>query len=405
MKHFKRKVFLLFLITGAVLLDSCMPISLVTSTSTPASTNNGACIPPVANLAYPVGIPASLNAKSAEIAPLGGWQLQDSLPESTGAYFPQLVTTTKEVWVLAIAAKKVFRYRTDIREWKSYDTVNNFSVIPRNLFRTRDGTLWGIDSAPFGTDLNQNVPFLSSYNATTDHFEFVTDVDSLLMRGMAISDPAQVAEDKGGILWFFGSVSGGNDVGLYSFDPQIRKAEKRLSLRMGASYVGPVAAPNGNLWFYDGWENRLNTYSPVTDEVQPYSGLPIFQKSEAVINLFFGRNNRLWIDNKGWLDFTNPAKPVWYQIIPSPVFLTDNGWFQSPGDGLPSRYGWDLPLAISQTSNGWLWFTTSHGTIRLDPAEEEWCLFTSGTSPVVEDGNGYLWIVVFDKLYKYNLKP
>ena len=68
----------------------------------------------------------------------------------TGIYYPQIVTRPKEVWVLALASKKVFRYNVDTNEWKNYNTIDNFSVIPRNLFRAHDGTLWGIDSISLG---------------------------------------------------------------------------------------------------------------------------------------------------------------------------------------------------------------------------------------------------------------
>ena len=150
---------------------------------------------------------------------------------------------------------------------------------------------------------------------------------------------------------------------------------------------------------------KFTIYSPTTEDVQQYLGLPLFDKSTAVSVLFFDRNGRLWIDNKGWLDFTNPAKPIWYEIIPSPVFLTNDGWFDIRiGDGQISKYGWLVPSEISQSTNGWFWFTTGRDDW-LNPKKGEWCLFTTGSSPVVEDNDRNLWIVVFDKLYKFQLEP
>ena len=404
MTSIKRKI-VRYLLILVLLLSACSPAAHAGST-TPASSMNGSCIPPVAALAYPVGIPPSPNAKNTEIAPSGGWQQQAVLPGSTGIDYPQIFTRPGEVWVLAVDAKKVLRYRIDSHEWKSYNTMDDLSVVPRNLFRTHDGTLWGIDSVSFGADSKRSFSFLSRYNAVTDKFEFVTDNNGLLAEGMAISDPIQVTQDSENGLWFFGSRPGDDSVGLYSFDLTTHRAEKRLSFRIGASYVGPVVAPGGDIWFYNGWERALFIYSPAAREVRQYYGLPIFDKYTSVNILFFDRDGRLWLDNKGWLDFADPAKPVWYETIPSPVFLTDNGWFDIRiGDGQVSRYGWEVPSWISQSSNGWFWFTTGRGTIRLEPQNGEWCLFTTGGSPVVEDDNKNLWIAVFDKLYKFQLEP
>ena len=415
MKESIRNTSLCLLLTSITLLNSCRQVSSISSqvvstvglTATPESTARS-CIPPVANLAYPVGVLPSANAKEPDIAPLGGWQLQASLPEPAGIEPLQLVTRPNEVWILVSNANKVFRYRTDIHEWKGYNSIDNFSVVPENLLRTNDGTLWGIGTVSYGADSNRSFPtLLSRYNETTDQFEFVRDVDGLLDKITLISVPGYISEDAGDMLWFFGMSSGGNDVGLYSFAPLAQKAEKRLSLPMGLSYAGPVIAPDGTIWFYSGGaEKQLLNYSPTTRQVQPYLGLPIFEKSEAVSSLFFDRDGRLWIDNKGWLDFTYPAKPVWYSIIPSPTFLTDNAWIDGLGDS-PSGigYGWDLPTIISQSSNGLFWFTTGHGIIRLDLKKGEWCWFTTGSSPVVEDKDKNVWIVVFDKLYKYHLEP
>jgi hypothetical protein len=149
----------------------------------------------------------------------------------------------------------------------------------------------------------------------------------------------------------------------------------------------------------------LFIYSPVAHESRVYYGPPSLERVGTPGTLYFDREGRLWLSNKGWLDFKDPANPVWYEIIPSAVFLTDNGEFVGDNpEGSRSRYGWREPSKIYQSSNGWYWFTAD-GIIRLDPQEAEWCRFTTGRSPVVEDEDGYLWIVVYDKLYKYDLEP
>jgi streptogramin lyase len=337
-----------------------------------------------------------------------------SLPESLGGYIPGVVTRSEEVWIDAgFDTKKVFRYHTDSRRWQTYNSIDGIAAMPEALFVSRDGTLWGIGVDTFGPEFAPRLPLLSRYDEKNDRFEFIIDVDGILVGIGLLRNLLPISEDQTGLLWFFGSRYGddglGDDsVGLYSFDPATLKAEKRISLPRGYPYTGPVAGPDGMIWYYNGSGERgkLFTYSPITREVQPYYGIPSFERIGSPISLFFDQDGRLWADNKGWLYFADPENPIWYEIIPSTAFLTDQGAFRTDDvEGPRSRYGFTPPIHISQSSNGWMWFTTLDGTIRLDLENEEWCLFTTGSSPVVEDDEGNVWISVFDKLYKYQLEP
>jgi hypothetical protein len=367
------------------------------------------CIPPVAKIAYPV-IPASPGGdKGLTIGPLGGWRVESSLPEPLELdHASQILIMGASIWILPSDVTKIFQYDMNTQEWKIYTTINNYFAVPATLFITKDGTLWGIDTRTEDFASRDQFSLLSKYNEITDRFEFVKDTDSVLENVSPTSYPPYVAEDQNGLLWFFGSLPRDTDVNLYSFDPTSRKARINLTLSQPDWFPEPslAIAKDGAIWFANGGpKKQLVTYWPDTHQLKLYSGLPNLNEIGGAGYLFFDRTGRLWLSNKGWLDFTNPNEPTWYEIIPSPVFLTDHGWFPALGDGLPSRYGWVAPYEISQTSNGWLWFTTSTGTIRLDLEKEEWCLFTTGISPVAEDENGNLWIVVFGKLYKYRLNP
>jgi len=373
-----------------LLLNSCGKV--------PSELANGTCILPVEKIAYPIGISPYPEKEISQIGPLGSWQFQASLPEpSEKGDASQLVARSSDLWILPLFSTKAFRYSTDTDEWQIYNTIDGFTVVPQNIFLAEDGTLWGFGTITKNLDSQINISFLSQYNENNDQFEFVQDTDGLLDEILVISFPARLSEDDKGIFWFFGSLPGGDDVGLYSFDPSTRKATKHLSLPIGFVYAGPVVDRDGIIWFYHGEpeEGQLLKYSPTTHRIQPYIGLPNFDELGDISLLFFDQEGNLWLDNKGWLDFTSdPANPVWYKMIQSPVFLTDRG-------GGEAKYGWLTPFHISQSSNGWFWFTTIDGTIRLDLKRGEWCKFTTGSSPVVEDKDGNLWVVVFDKLYKY----
>jgi hypothetical protein len=372
----------------------------------PSNSIDSPCIPPVVNIAYPVDIPKSLNGESNDIFPLGDWKFEANLPEESNGSIPQIITKSQEVWVLSDELEYVYSYSTETKKWEGYNTIENVSAVPRSLFLSKDETIWGFGVSSSGVDANDKIPLISRYNENSDQFEFVTDIDGVLLDLRLIRIPPNVSEGQDGLLWFFGSRIGDIGVGLYSFNPSSLKVEKWLYWSSNHSYTGPVVSPEGLIWYFQGDLNNqhLHSFSHDTEEIQTYYGIPDFERVGRPINLYFDHEGRLWADNKGWLDFENPDNPVWYEIIPNPVFLTDQGAFHPDTiDGSISKYGFSPSVYISQSSNGWLWVTTFHGTIRLDLEEGIWCKFTTGSSPVVEDGEGYVWIVIFDKLYKYQL--
>lgn len=397
MKNVTKCLLFYLSITCIILLNSCG--------RAPVKHANDACIPPVERLAFPLDANSSSNEVRPEILPLGDWQFQAALPKaSKRENTPQIIARSKEVWILPLLGTEVFRYRTDTKKWKTYRAIDTIAAVPRNLFLTRNEALWGLGVITKDLDSEIEVSFLSRYNDQVDQFESVRDIGGILDNVLVISSPQYVSEDEMGQFWFFASSPSDEDVGLYSFDPSSQKAEKHLSLPPGLVYAGPVAKNEDEIWFYSGGsERQLLKYSASTHQVEPYYGPPSFEEIGHITLLFSDKDGKIWLDNKGWLDFKEAEHPTWYEIIRSPVFLTDNGWYPN-SDGVPSRYGWSVPFSISQSSNGWFWFTTIHGIIRLDPKKEEWCMFTTGSSPVVEDNEGNIWIVVFDKLYKYQLE-
>lgn len=364
------------------------------------------CVPPVVKIAYPVGIPRASEQKPQRTFPPSSWQKEASLPEDIADDITDFVVNGESVWLSSYNARKVYRYSQTTQTWKSYDTISNTPTIPKNFFVSRSGKLWFIDTYNFDDHAKKEYPLFGYFNATTDQFEFISDQENLLTRGMTgISLSNHYIEDPTGKIWFFGQKPNSEEVGLYSFDLVTNKAEKYLSLRIGYPYEGPIVASNGDIWFYNGKDEHLSIYSPTTNQVKPYNGLPGFKRIGGHI-LYLDRNNRLWVGNKGWLDFMNPNEPIWFEILASPVFVTDQGNFITDNpEGLRSKYGIELPYNILQSSNGWYWFSLPNGIVRLDPQKEEWCKITTGSSSVIEDQEGNLWIIVFGSLYKSNREP
>lgn len=133
--------------------------------------------------------------------------------------------------------------------------------------------------------------------------------------------------------------------------------------------------------------------NPFQESVNWLNGLSHEDLRDA-LNLYVDRMGRLWVDDRGWLDFSNPNNPQWHKVVRSPVFLSDA---ISP----ENQYGWSRPYQMFQSSDGAYWFSDANvGMVRLNPRTGEWCKFTTGDSSITEDKQGNLWIAVFGKLYK-----
>jgi hypothetical protein len=192
---------------------------------------------------------------------------------------------------------------------------------------------------------------------------------------------------------------------IVSFNSTSLQAVRQLPAPQD-SYWGDIAiAPDGAVWIADWGAGQLVRYDPTTGQATPYVGnfwtrqdfsQEAFEGS--IGNLYFDRSGRLWIQDRGWLDFTTRGQPMWYQVVRSPVFIDDQVHPES-------QYGWYRPSTTYQSSNGFFWFGYPAGMVRLDPESGEWCRFTTASGPIAEDEDHNLWIAVFNKLYKYSLEP
>jgi hypothetical protein len=188
---------------------------------------------------------------------------------------------------------------------------------------------------------------------------------------------------------------------LYRFDPSIGKLSRHLKdirLSGGASLA---VASNNDVWIFDPFiDEKLIQYNPTTEIFRnDFINLSAWAIQNWNGDLYFDRSGKLWSGKDGWLDFTNPDLPVWYQIIPSPVFISD---YYDGGN----QYVWANPSHIYQSSNGWYWFSfPSIGIVRLNAETGDWCRFTNKYSQVVEDNQQNIRVVIEGKIYVYKLKP
>ena len=360
------------------------------------------CAPPLFKVAMPIvtSLPGSTaSVKSRDIKPMAGWVDVTDLPLTAGEHnVNKMVFKDNDIWMTFSSTQKVFRYRMNESKWNVYSAVGTFNGSPDNLFVAQDGTLWGynIYAASF-QDASPEQPSLSRYNNVTDQFDAVWD--KTYSSKQIPNFDSNFVEDPHGLLWVL------TQDALYSFDPKTLHAEQHSSFASGGFTTSLALAPDGSLWFFDTAKNHLVQYFPATGETRPYLGYPTVQdlkSSGSSFKLYFDHDWRLWVDKTGWLDFTNPKQPTWYQILPSSTFITEVVNYDTNPQ---PKYLFSLVENMYQSSNGWYWFASSAGIVRLNFEKEEWCLVTSEESPIVEDSQHNLWIAVFGKLYKYHLQP
>jgi streptogramin lyase len=368
--------------------------------------SNSECIPPPINLEFPVGVTEVAGIEREEIPPTSGWKAVADLPD-LGSVQSLVARPSNEIWLTT--GYEAMRYRTDTGEWTSYTTIDGLEAQPGGFCLARNGILWGVD---FNTEsLRLETPLWSRYNEAIGQFEFVRDQQGILYSFLPVKSPPECEEDQNGIFWMIAQDrSENNQTALVSFDPSSLLATRHLLAPAGSFYEDLAIGPDGVIWIADGI-GQLIRYDPTTGEASPYENYYVYEGhvwerpylslealSDGLDNLYFDHSDRLWIQDRGWLDFTTPGRPIWHQIVRSSVFIDIYGVPES-------QYGWSRPFRTYQSSNGHFWFSSPAGMVRLDPENGEWCKFTTSSSLIAEDEDHNLWIAVFNKLYRYSLEP
>jgi hypothetical protein len=371
--------------------------------------NSESCLTPVEKIAFPVGIPLNKSDEVKIIPPQGEWVKKATIPEDISHWTPSLLLVGNEIWVYNIG-ENLLIFNLETNKWKEIKNFDSKQIIPNTIFNTKNGQLFGFDFF-LQMKTGESQYLISIYNKNTSKFEQIPDESNNLAKVTAYGFPLTIAEDTNGELWFFGYGYKDKTFSLYSYDPVNNLLIQRQDLLKGDTYIGPVISPNQDVWFYQRSENKLFYYSIKDKTMNTYYGLPDFTQlihdRKSVMTLFFDTDGQLLVDNLGWINFSDPTNPLWYEIIPSPEFVTDQAdyYTDNPEGFRPkTRYALERPLHIFQSSDGNLWYSVYHGIIRLDRKTEQWCKISTGFSEVVEDSQNNLWIVLPDGVYSEHIQ-
>jgi len=417
---------MLILALGIAFVRYKPPFSALTSPSPDmtAFSTTGGCIPPYTNLAFPERAGEIEKQPNTQIPPSDWEYVTDVSKPSEGPTMFAFTVSGYEVWISYQANKtnqKKLLSRYDLKKntWEHYEVPENFTSLPSTLFVSKvTGELWGYYS--FYSDvyssfspaqyLKDGTPLLVRYNSSKNRFDPVVDENGILQTPKIIY--GEIAEDEDGLFWMFSKERPSDEsLTLYSLDPQTLQA-KKYDLHIN-SFPVLYSSSGGKLWITDWSRHRLILYNTRTHKTQYFDSIRTIRSVETlipfkeVINqdsspLYFDNSNRLWFGYTGWLDISNTEDINWYKVIVPPEFVVYT-------ESIAPFYMMSPPSyqSIYQSSNRWVWFSTIDGVIRLKIGDDfrngEWCKVTNGQSKVIEDQQGNLWMVVFNKIYKYQL--
>lgn len=365
-------------------LTACSPV-VSPPPDNQGSTSAEKCISPVVNLAFPRE-EASAPQNNEALLPMG-WAEITTLPnelyDKVNDLSLELIRwqdNHDEIWVFS--DQYAFIYRPDMATWVRGPIIP-FAGAHRNVAMTEDGTIW------YGSSDNRDPYLIYRYEESNGQFKSAVEKRGAFTSAYVVD----LEVDHKGLLWLLVHESENNNdiVSLYSFDPVKSELLRHIS---DVVYSNIVIANDDSVYAMK-TVDKLMHYFPATKQSETYD-LPTDNDSAGnPVSLYLDGRSRLWVSDRGWFDFSSNENPLWFTIIRSPIFID---YIHPHG-----RYVWFRPEILLESSNGLLWFASSKGTVQLDPATGQWCLFTTYASQLLEDHNHNLWMLINGALYNYHL--
>jgi hypothetical protein len=336
------------------------------------------------------GFPVRLEQPLPDYHPIypegGGWVHIADIPD-TFSGFTNSILPLEDDSLLFATKQGVYKYHVQLKTWDKISDKNLGSLI-----HAKNGSIWGVNNL-----INEII--LSKFDSTLNDFVDIQDNDGYLKTVQSNSGGGtKLIEDENGYFWM--NVYNGTSDSLISYDP-VSNSIGNIVLSDDRLLLGDFVIRDNVIWVIEWEKDKLMTYDIKHNKLSDFTYYSIYPDdfiNENLLDmstLFVDRKGNLWIDERGWFYFDNDENPSWYKIIRSSVFIDE-------GNSTENYFRWVRPISIYESTNGQLWFRSAVGLARVDPLKGDWCRFTNIDSPIIEDENQSIWIVLYGKVYKYN---
>ncbi len=344
------------------------------------------CLPEVNNFYYEYDKYTSRTERILSTLP-DDWKLE--IGDANIGLADQVVAIgDKQIWLLGA---NLTLYTPENRQIKNYSIEwKDKSDIPRTLFLSQSGILWGL-----GFHGEGRKPILSRYNAIKDLFEPVIDNKQKLIINGPLS--GEIDDDSKGLLW----IALENE-GVFVYNPDTDIVEQIiLGEDITGNRVTDIEVDSHDRVWVEVYEygvidsHAIFQYDPISKKQVTLALPPI--ETDNPRGLLIDRKARLWLsDFAFWTiesNFPNEGYDGWNLMLRSPIFITKNYPFV--------KYRWIHPKPILEDLKGNIWFS-GHTLGKLDTNTGEWCKVIDGFAEIDEDSNGIYWTAINGKLYRHD---
>lgn len=371
---------------------------LLSSGLLPSETNQNQCIPPIVTSGYYDEEGAPTPIPSGNILPLG-WKDVTSVPEEFKDKVAYISLSRPrsgydELWITVLVPEQTGNelylvYRTDTQEWRKVTGPQGYG-----LFLDSQNNVWSYWSSPDRSEftfyrldesVNQFIQIVDKANRLNSG-EIMTDS---LDNGHVISNTIKVGSD--GVFWFI--FRDANDKtasfeSLFSFDPSTQQSTR---YSIGEDFDSLEIDQDNRIYLVQGG-TKLVKFDPAMGKTE--SVIVPGDGGDAGSSLLLDHEGRLWVSDRARFDnaVINPHIGNPYILVQSPIFIKYVSYLSS--------YHWFRPRVILESIDGRIWYD---GDVWFDPANGEWCRFTTYPSNIVEDSKNSLWMIADGKLFELTL--